>query len=261
MGIAVVTGSASGIGAAVRARLEKNGDRVIGIDLRNAEIEVDLSTPEGRKRSIAQALEACGGGLDRLVVAAGLGAHVSDVLKIASVNYFGAVEVLDGLRGAMEGREAAAAVAICSNSAPAADRTSGSTSQLIPFDDHPFVLALLEHDEPAALALLDERKGFIAYGGSKHALSRAVRRRAKEWGAIGVRLNGIAPGVTRTPLMDGAVKHPVFGKGVDALDIPLDRWAEPDEIAGVINFLLGPEASYVHGSIVYVDGANRPDRF
>ncbi len=60
MGIAVVTGSASGIGAAVRARLEKNGDRVIGIDLRNAEIEVDLSTPEGRKRSIAQALEACG---------------------------------------------------------------------------------------------------------------------------------------------------------------------------------------------------------
>ena len=65
--------------------------------------------------------------------------------------------------------------------------------------------------------------------------------------------------------MDGAVKHPVFGKGVDALDIPLDRWAEPDEIAGVINFLLGPEASYIHGSIVYVDGggdaANRPDRF
>ena len=254
MGIAVVTGSASGIGAAVRARLEKNGDRVIGVDLRNAEIEVDLSTPEGREQSIAQALEACGGSLDRLVVAAGLGAHVSDVLKIASVNYFGAVEVLDGLRGAMEGREAAAAVAICSNSA-----------QLMPFDEHPFVLALLEHDEPAALALLDERKGFIAYGGSKHALSRAVRRRAREWGAIGVRLNGIAPGVTRTPLMDGAVKHPVFGKGVDALDIPLDRWAEPDEIAGVINFLLGPEASYIHGSIVYVDGggdaANRPDRF
>ncbi len=254
MGIAVVTGSASGIGAAVRARLEKNGDRVIGIDLRNAEIEVDLSTPEGRKQSIAQALEACGGSLDRLVVAAGLGAHVSDVCKIASVNYFGAVEILDGLRGAMEGREGAAAVAICSNSA-----------QLMPFDEHPFVLALLEHDEPAALALLDERKGFIAYGGSKHALSRAVRRRAREWGASGVRLNGIAPGVTRTPLTDGAVKHPVFGKGIDALDIPLGRWAEPDEIAGVINFLLGPEASYIHGSIVYVDGggdaANRPDRF
>ena len=68
MGIAVVTGSASGIGAAVRARLEKNGDRVIGIDLRNAEIEVDLSTPEGRKRSIAQALEACGGSLDGVQV-------------------------------------------------------------------------------------------------------------------------------------------------------------------------------------------------
>ena len=254
MGIAVVTGSASGIGAAVRARLEKNGDHVIGVDLRNAEIEVDLSMPEGRKQSIAQALEACGGILDRLVVAAGLGAHVSDVPKIASVNYFGAVEVLDGLRGAMEGREAAAAVAICSNSA-----------QLMPFDEHPFVLALLEHDEPAALALLDEHQGFIAYGGSKHALSRAVRRRAREWGARGVRLNGIAPGVTRTPLMDGAVKHPIYGKGVDALEIPLGRWAEPDEIAGVINFLLGPEAAYIHGSIVFADGggdaANRPDRF
>jgi len=254
MGIAAVSGSASGIGAAVRARLEKQGDRVIGVDLRDAEVKADLSTPAGRRQAIRGVLEASGGALDRLVLAAGLGAHVDDLKQVASVNYFGAVELLDGLRGALDGRADAAVVVVCSNSA-----------QMAPFDEHPLVLALLEGDEAKAHEIVAKENGFIAYGGSKHALSRAVRRRASEFGRAGVRLNGIAPGPTRTPLMEGAVAHPVFGKGVKALQVPLGRWAEPEEIAAVIGFLLGPDASYVHGSIFYADGGNdaeiRPDRF
>ena len=50
----VVTGSASGIGAATRARFEKAGDRVIGIDIKDADIIADLSTREGREAAIAQ---------------------------------------------------------------------------------------------------------------------------------------------------------------------------------------------------------------
>ena len=254
MGTAAITGSASGIGAAVRERLEKQGDRVIGVDLRDAEVVADLSTPEGRREAVEGVLQASGGALDRVVLAAGLGAHVDDIALVASVNYFGAVEVLDGLRPALEGRSDAAVVVVCSNSA-----------QMAPFQEHPFVLALLDHDEARARELLATENGFIAYGGSKHALSRAVRRRAPEWGKAGVRLNGIAPGPTRTPLMEGAAAHPIYGKGVEALTVPLGRWAEPAEIAATIAFLLGPEASYIHGSIVFADGGNdaelRPDGF
>jgi len=254
MGVACVSGSASGIGAAVRAQLERDGDRVVGVDLHDAEVEADLSTRAGRERACAGVREACEGGLDRLVLCAGLGAHVDDLAKIASVNYFGAVELLDGLRPQLEGRPAAAAVVVCSNSA-----------QMGRFEEHPYVQALLEGDEPRAHQLLSRENGFLAYAGSKHALSRAVRRRAREWGAAGVRLNGLAPGPTLTPLMQGARAHPVFGKGVEALQVPLGRWARPEEMAALIGFLLGPDAAYVHGSIVYADGGHdaalRPDRF
>jgi NAD(P)-dependent dehydrogenase (short-subunit alcohol dehydrogenase family) len=254
VGIAAVTGSASGIGAAVRRRLERDGDRVIGVDLRGAEVEADLATPAGRARAIAAVLECSGGTLDRMVACAGVGPHVADHPLIASVNYFGAVDVLDGLLPALRGRPGAAAVAVCSNSA-----------QLGPFQEHPYVLALLEHDEPRARELLAGADGVVAYAGSKHALSRALRRRAPAWGAAGVRLNGVAPGPTETPMLQGTIDHPVFGKGLEALPIPLARWGTPEEIAGVIAFLLGRGASYVHGSILYVDGgcdaAVLPDRF
>jgi NAD(P)-dependent dehydrogenase (short-subunit alcohol dehydrogenase family) len=92
-----------------------------------------------------------------------------------------------------------------------------------------------------------------------------VRRRAKPWGDAGVRLNAVCPGATETPLLQGSIEHPVWGPGVASLDIPLGRRADPSEIATVVAFLLGPGASYVHGSMVYIDGGNdaamRPDRF
>ncbi len=254
MATVAVTGSGSGIGAALQSRLEKNGDRVIGVDLRNAELEVDLSTPEGRQQAIERVREVSGGKLDRLVVCAGLGPHWEDLAQIASVNYFAAVDLLDGLRADLEGGASPAAVAVCSNSA-----------QFGPFEDHPYVLALLDHDEARARDLASKGDGFLAYGGSKHALSRAIRRRAGEWGAAGIRLNGVAPGTTETPMLRASAEHPIWGKGIELLDIPIGRWAKPAEIAAVIAFLLGQEASYVHGVIVYADGGcdavTRPDRF
>ena len=53
----VVTGTASGLGAALRRRLEKDGGRVIGIDLEGADIVADLGEPEGRARAVEQALK------------------------------------------------------------------------------------------------------------------------------------------------------------------------------------------------------------
>jgi NAD(P)-dependent dehydrogenase (short-subunit alcohol dehydrogenase family) len=142
---------------------------------------------------------------------------------------------------------------------------ASNSAQLGPFQEHPAVLAMLAGDEAKTCELLADDAGYIAYGGSKHALSRAVRRRAKQWGEAGVRLNALAPDATRTPLLEGTERHPIWSKGARALPIPLGREATPEEIAGIVAFLLGPDAAYVHGSIWYADGGSdasvRPDFF
>jgi NAD(P)-dependent dehydrogenase (short-subunit alcohol dehydrogenase family) len=250
-----ITGSASGIGLAIRRRLERDGTRVIGVDLRGAEISADLSTPSGRASAVSGVREACGGRLDRLVLSAGVGAHVRPPSLVTAVNYFGAVVVLDGLLDALRAGQSAAAVVIGSNSA-----------QLAPFDDHPYVAALLAGDEAEAARLADAGDSpIVAYMGAKHALGRSVRRRAATWGRAGVRLNVVAPGPVRTPLLAGDLADPITGPAIGKLSIPLGRMGEPDEVAELAAFLLGDGARWIHGSVFYIDGGNdaeiRPDRY
>ncbi len=255
MGNAVVTGSGSGIGAAIRERLESEGFEVIGIDLKGAELIADLSGPEGRADAVREALERCGGRLDRLVTCAGLGSNVRPASLVASVNYFGSVEVLDGLFPALQKGQDPAAVAIVSNSA-----------QMAPLDDTPFVAAMLDGNEPEARRIIDEMDSpIVAYLGSKHALGRAVRRRVRSWGDARVRLNGVAPGPVWTPLLEATRDDPATRKEIENIDIPIGRFGQPEDIAAFVSFLLGPEATWMHGSVLFLDGGNdaeiRPDRY
>ncbi len=75
----------------------------------------------------------------------------------------------------------------------------------------------------------------------------------------------MAPGPVRTPLLVGDMDDPVTGDAIRKFPVPLGRVAEPDEIAELAAFLLGPAGSYMQGSIVYIDGGSdaerRPDRF
>src|SRR5882724_6112993 len=113
----VVTGSASGMGAATRARLEAAGERVIGVDLRDAEVVADLGSPDGRAAAIEEIIDESRGVLDGLVTWAGLGGLTDRAgSQLVSVNYFGTVALLEGLRPSLSRGRLAAAVAISSNS-------------------------------------------------------------------------------------------------------------------------------------------------
>jgi len=221
--------------------------------LKGEAISADLSTAEGRSSAINQALKMSDGKIDRLVLAAGLGGHIEDGQLVAKVNYFGCVMLLDGFKDALKETNGRVVV-ISSNSA-----------QMRTDPESDIVRCLLEGNEGQAMQYIGDAHGALTYGVSKHAVARAVRRRAAEWGQAGITLNAIAPGMTETPMFRGAADHPVIGKSVEAIPIPKTRVATPDEIAGVIEFMLSDAAEYMQGSILYVDGGTdaqlRPDAF
>jgi NAD(P)-dependent dehydrogenase (short-subunit alcohol dehydrogenase family) len=226
---------------------------VLGIDVRDEEIVADLSSSEGRAAACAAVIEQAGGPLDGLVVAAGIGGSTSAPPEmVARINYFGAVELLDGLHDRLVDGELRAAIAIVSNSATA-----------MPVDDPVLVDACLAGDEDAAVAAAASMHGETVYAHAKLALGRKLRRLAVEW-APGVRINGVAPGPVHTALTAAALEHPVTGDLIKSFPVPLDRWGEKDEIAEAVWFLLSPQSSWTTGSVLFVDGGTdallNPDR-
>lgn len=249
-----VTGSASGIGAAVRARLEASGLDVVGIDRRDAEIVADLADAAGRAAAVTAVRERCADRLDGLVACAGLGPQVPARELIASVNYFGAVALLDGLRPALVAARGAA-VAVSSN------------SSTLPNAESALVDACLDDDEPQARALAATLPSPTVYAGSKLALARWVRRQAPSaaWAGAGARLNAVAPGAVQTPLLQEGLDDPLLGPAIRGFPIPTGGFGTAQQVAAAITFLLGPEAAFCCGTVLFVDGGTdaliRPDRY
>jgi NAD(P)-dependent dehydrogenase (short-subunit alcohol dehydrogenase family) len=251
MGTYVITGGASGIGLAIAEQLGSEGHRCLSLDIQQADIVADLSTPQGRAQAIAAIEQQTAGELQGLVTSAGLGSHIPNKSLITSVNYFGSIELIDGLRSTLA-RNKAAVLLVSSNSAP------------MPTNAH-FVAALLEGDGDRAFTLAEAMEGQTVYSGTKQAVTRWMRKNTATYAADGIRMNAIGPGYTRTPLSLAVEEDPEYSEAIKQFigSIPVGRPGLPQDMADAASFLLSDRAGFICGAMLYVDGGHdammRPD--
>ncbi|RXZ48221.1 SDR family oxidoreductase [Agromyces binzhouensis] len=245
----VVTGSASGIGRATADLLAERGHRVIGVDLRDADVNVDLTTEQGRADLVSGVADASDGRIDAIIANAGL---ATPIAKAAAVNYFGTLATLERLRPLLAGSDAPRAVA------------TASMASLFPPDDA-LLDAFLAGDEPTALARAAEleagtpEEANLIYGTSKRALARWIRRNAAgpDWAGAGIPLNAIAPGVVVTPMTEAYTNTEEARAAIlEMVPMPLNGIFQPRDVAYLLAWLTGEENAHLCGQVVFIDGGS-----
>ena len=238
------------MGSAVVERLTGRGHSVIEVDITDAGVIADLSTPAGRRAAADAALTRCGGRLDGAVLAAGLGPTKGAERLITEVNYFGVVELLQAWRPALAAAERAKVVVFSSNSTTTVPAVPGRA-----------VRALLAGDAEKALRtyrLLGPAAPPMAYAASKIAISRWVRRHAvtPQWAGAGIRLNALAPGAIMTPMLQRQLATPAEAKQVRRFPVPIGGFGDAGQLADWVVFMLSDSADFLCGSVVFVDGGS-----
>lgn len=222
---AIVTGAASGIGAAVAARLAADGAQVFTADIQgDVDFVADLTEADANARLVAAAAERMGG-LDVVVPCAGISAfhpleghddaYFQRVLDVNLVAVFRLVrEATPHLKAHGAGRIV----------------TIGSTTST--YGD----------------------EGLCAYSASKHAVLGFTKSVAAELGPFGVTATCVQPGAIDTPMtapaFDQMPEYRTFWEG----KAPLRRLGQPQDIADVVAFLCSDDARFVSGHGLWVDG-------
>lgn len=128
-----------------------------------------------------------------------------------------------------------------------------------------FVLAqlaarkMIEQGRGGSIVIVDSvvsqwgSQNIAGYSSSKGALNSLIRTLANEWGAYGIRVNGIGPGIFETPMTDLHRSDPERSKAMLAR-IALGRWGKPEDLAGIAVFLASDASRYITGTTIFVDG-------
>ena len=235
---AIVTGGASGIGAAVVRELAARGARVACLDIGDG----------------ADLVAALPGGTARHVF---VPADVTSEPGVAEAVTLAATE-LGGINGVCN------VAGIPDDGQPCEHVSVATWRRVLAVDlDGPFLVtkAALPHLRKegggsvvniGSIASVGAQGGGVAYTAAKHAVLGLTRRLAKEYGPERIRVNAICPGYVATPM--NVAYRDLLADTIEAT--PAGRWAEPVEIARIAAFLLSNAATYMMGSIVMADGGS-----
>ncbi len=225
MSVVVVTGGMQGIGAAVAEAFLADGHRVAVLDVReDAPYPCDVSHA-GQVEAAAARVEAELGPVGVLVNNAGV-AHIAPSETLDVDEWQRSLDVM------------ATGTFLCSRAFGSRMLARGGG-------------AIVNISSINATEAFPQR---LAYCAAKAAVEMVTRVLAIEWADRGVRVNSVAPGVTRTDMVARAIASGVVDEALYVGRTPMRRLADPAEIAEAVLFLASDRASFVTGATLVVDG-------
>ncbi|MDF8357316.1 SDR family NAD(P)-dependent oxidoreductase [Ensifer adhaerens] len=236
----IVTGAGSGIGAACVRRLHAEGADVVAVDVTNEAVDKIVSEFGGSARISGAVLDVRDQrAAETLAIQtrARLG-RLNGLINCAGIT--GVASVLD-----VEPEKLERVIAV----------NLGGTVNMC----QAFVRAVRDDTGPRAIVNISSGAGVMGvpnrlpYVASKFAVSGITKSISPELGPLGIRVNAVAPGMTKTPLVEYMLQDPAAVERIKAAH-PIGRMGEPEEIAAVIVFLLTEDASFMTGAVVSVDG-------